>query len=359
MVARGDVEAVYSTATAAARDRRAAPRRRPVAMVVQEQGRALVTARAGREGLRPAGRDDGGGRRGRAVADRDRADVLQHDRRLPGGARAAARARVDRRRCRVVRAPARDGRVHRRCLVHRAEILELRGDWDVALEEAGGRASASSAARTAGAAARPIPPGRGPPRARGARRRRAGLPRCEPLRPFEPQPGLALLRLAQGRDDAAAGARPPAPPRPPTAVERLRLLPAASRSCSRSATSTRRAAASEELERSPSATTAAWRGRRGRARRRGGRARRAATRGAALGAAAVPSHVRRNWTCRTRRRGRSVLVALACRRARRRGRRRRSSSRRARHFRAARRGAGREPRGRSRPRRGARRHRTG
>ena len=83
-----------------------------------------------------------------------------------------------------------------RCLVHRAEILELHGAWPEALEEV----------RRAGE--------RGEPeafyRAGEVHRLRGELDAAEDAyressrRGREPQPGLALVRLAQGRADAAA-----------------------------------------------------------------------------------------------------------------------------------------------------------
>ena len=93
-----------------------------------------------------------------------------------------------------------------RCLVHRAEIMQLRGAWQDALEEA----------RRAGAPLR----GGDEPRAAGAAFYQQGellglrgefAAAEEAYREasrygWEPQPGLALLRLAQGRADAAAAA---------------------------------------------------------------------------------------------------------------------------------------------------------
>jgi ATP/maltotriose-dependent transcriptional regulator MalT len=92
-----------------------------------------------------------------------------------------------------------------RCLVHRAEVLQLGGSWTAALEEArrAARRFVETKSRAAGL----------------AHYREAELLRLlgdfdaaeEAYRAagaagWEPQPGLAQLRLAQGRPDAAAAA---------------------------------------------------------------------------------------------------------------------------------------------------------
>ena len=93
---RGDFEALYSTAAEAAQIAERHSDGDLQAMAVHEQGRALVKLARVADGLAPAGRGDGGRDRRRAVADRDRHDVLQRHRRLPDGARAEPVARVDR-----------------------------------------------------------------------------------------------------------------------------------------------------------------------------------------------------------------------------------------------------------------------
>lgn len=112
-----------------------------------------------------------------------------------------------------------------RCLVHRAEILQLDGSWRDALEEA--RRAGVRFAET------------GNPAAGLARYRQAELLRLQgdftgaedayreaSAFGWEPQPGLAQLRLAQGRVDAAVSAIRRAESATTNPVERARLLPA-------------------------------------------------------------------------------------------------------------------------------------
>ncbi len=93
-----------------------------------------------------------------------------------------------------------------RCLVHRAQLMQLHGDWRDALEEAGraGRRFEEAMNRAAAAKACYL---------RGEVHRLRG--QFEPAEVsyreaselgLEPQPGWALLRLAQGNGDAAAAA---------------------------------------------------------------------------------------------------------------------------------------------------------
>jgi DNA-binding NarL/FixJ family response regulator len=93
-----------------------------------------------------------------------------------------------------------------RCRIHRAEILQLRGEWTEALAEARGAIRRSLQAESASAA------GEACYRQGEVHRLRGDLPRAErsyrdaSAHGREPQPGLALLRLAQGRVDVAAAA---------------------------------------------------------------------------------------------------------------------------------------------------------
>jgi DNA-binding CsgD family transcriptional regulator/tetratricopeptide (TPR) repeat protein len=93
-----------------------------------------------------------------------------------------------------------------RCLVHRAEIMELRGAWGDALDEARQASERAFRSKSERAAAEAIY------RQAEIHRLRGDFARAEDAyleagrRGWEPQPGLALLRLAQGRSDAAAAA---------------------------------------------------------------------------------------------------------------------------------------------------------
>ncbi len=114
-----------------------------------------------------------------------------------------------------------------RCLTHRAAVLMLRGDWDAALDEA-----EHACARFAGAADEAATgealyllaelhrlTGReGPAERAFGQARDWGR---------DPQPGLALLRLAQGRGDAAAATVRRLLDERHTAVDRVGVLPAA------------------------------------------------------------------------------------------------------------------------------------
>ena len=85
------------------------------------------------------------------------------------------------------------------CLVHRSQIKAMRGDWAGALDEARRRATYSSAGRRATrgtSSARSTGCTGAYPEAEDAYRQANSLGR-------QPEPGLALMRLAQGRVDEA------------------------------------------------------------------------------------------------------------------------------------------------------------
>jgi DNA-binding NarL/FixJ family response regulator len=92
------------------------------------------------------------------------------------------------------------------CLVHRAEILRLRGEWDEALDEverALARLADPASPRILGAAAYVRAEVR---RVRGEFASAEDAYREAAEHGHQPQPGLALLRWAQGRTDLAAAA---------------------------------------------------------------------------------------------------------------------------------------------------------
>jgi len=113
------------------------------------------------------------------------------------------------------------------CLVHRAEILQLQGAWADALDEA-----QLAVERFTRGALNQLACGkalyrqgelhrlRGEIRAAEKSYREASRQGCEP------QPGLALLRMAQGEGDAAAGAIRRAVAEATQSLERAALLPA-------------------------------------------------------------------------------------------------------------------------------------
>ena len=255
---------------------------------------------------------------GRAVADRHRARLLQHDRVLPGRLPAAPRAGVDRRADALVRASSRRWSAHTGvCLVHRAEIMQLAGAWLRRWRRRSARASASRRRRRprrdAGAGA--LPRGGGASAARGARRRRGGLPEGEPLRRrAAARPRAAAAGPGQTREAAAAAICRALGETTERLAARGGCSRRRSRSRSPSASSMRPAARARELERIAGAdgerrcSTRWLRRLAGRSSCAGGDAAAAADRAAARAASCGRSSGRR-----TRPPARACSSALACR----------------------------------------------
>jgi len=112
------------------------------------------------------------------------------------------------------------------CMVHRVEVMEMNGEWDAALEEA--RRACERVAKTPDPFAAP-----------GAHYQKAEMHRLrgeldEAEAAYleahrlgrEPQPGMSLLRLAQGRGDVALASIRRALAASGDALQRARLLPA-------------------------------------------------------------------------------------------------------------------------------------
>jgi len=93
-----------------------------------------------------------------------------------------------------------------RCLVHRAEILQLRGDWRDALEEARRAGERLLQGLNRPATAQAFYRQGELHRLRGDLHAAEQAYRAASRYGFEPQPGLALLRVAQGRTGAAGAA---------------------------------------------------------------------------------------------------------------------------------------------------------
>ncbi len=113
------------------------------------------------------------------------------------------------------------------CQVHRAEVMELRGDWPAAFA-----AAEEAASRFTQGALNVVAAGRAHYVQAQLHRLRGRLAEAQAAyeqahaQGFDPQPGLALLRLAQGRTDAASAAIRRAVMERPDPFQRAELLPA-------------------------------------------------------------------------------------------------------------------------------------
>ena len=113
-----------------------------------------------------------------------------------------------------------------RCLVHRAEIMELHGAWREALEEARRARLRCEQAKNRSAVAQAFYRQGEVHRLQGRFSAAEEAYRDASRFGFEPQPGLALFRLAQGNDEAAAAAIRRAVGETTEPLKRARLLPA-------------------------------------------------------------------------------------------------------------------------------------
>jgi DNA-binding CsgD family transcriptional regulator len=113
-----------------------------------------------------------------------------------------------------------------RCLAHRAEIMQLHGAWEDALGEAGRARERSELAMNPAAAGLALYHQGQIHRLRGDFQAAEALYREANGLGFEPQPGLAMLRLAMGDADTAAATVRRALAETAEPLRRARLLPA-------------------------------------------------------------------------------------------------------------------------------------
>jgi DNA-binding CsgD family transcriptional regulator len=113
-----------------------------------------------------------------------------------------------------------------RCLVHRAEIMQVHGDWSEALEEARRAGERLARSLNRAAAAQAFYRQGEVHRLRGEFEEAEDAYREASRFGWEPQPGMALLRLAQGRRESAAAAIRRAVGEATQPLRRANLLPA-------------------------------------------------------------------------------------------------------------------------------------
>jgi DNA-binding CsgD family transcriptional regulator len=113
-----------------------------------------------------------------------------------------------------------------RCLVHRAQIMRLDGSWEEAIEEARRAAERCLKGENTVAAGEAHYQRGEVHRLRGEHAEAEEAYRDASAHGWEPQPGLALLRLAQGNRRAADAAMRRAMAEAEAAGSRVRLLPA-------------------------------------------------------------------------------------------------------------------------------------